>query len=126
MNRAASICLFLGVSAFSGSAIADWIEYTAQPNGDVHFFDDARVEKEGNEISVWSRVRYKTSVMGAAGFQSLVKIDCLEETESVQQSTFFSDRDWAVPAMATNTKPKRAKKIKPGSAVEVLASRLCE
>ena len=81
MNKLLSILLL----AFSCNAMAEWIEYTTRPNGDIYFFDDARVEKSSNEISVWTRIRYKTSVMAASSYQSFLKLDCSRKTETVLQ-----------------------------------------
>lgn len=103
------LLLTIFLLTFSCGVLAEWIEYSSRSNGDVFFFDDARVEKSGNEIRVWTRIRYKTSVMAASSYQSLLRLDCAENSETVLQSTFFTDKDWAKPAMATNThaKPKK-------------------
>lgn len=105
--------------------MADWIEYSAGLNGDVHFFDDARIVRVDDQVSVWTRVRYKTSVMGASSYQSLMKIDCTRRSEITIQSTFYSDALWTVPAMATNTRSKPEKTIEQGSATAVLADTIC-
>ena len=105
--------------------MAEWVEYSTRANGDVFFYDNARVQKEDNQISVWNRVRYKTSVMGASSFQSFLKIDCSERSEQTLQTTFYSDKDWTTPAMATNTRAKPKKSIKTNSATEQLANILC-
>ena len=118
--------MFLALLTFSCHSIAEWVEYSTRPNGDIFYFDDARVEKNGNQISVWNRVLYKTSLMGAFSYQSLLKIDCTEKSETTLQSTFYSDKTWTTPAMATNTKPKRKKSIKANSATQELADIVCE
>ncbi len=110
---------------FSSNSMAEWVEYSARANGDVFFFDNARVQKNGSQISVWNRTRYKTSVMGASSHQSLLKIDCSEHSETTLQSTFYSDKNWTTPAMATNTKAKPKKSISANSATEQLANILC-
>ncbi len=120
------LILFIFLLSFPSHAMAEWIEYSTQPNGDVFFFDDARVEKNGNHIRVWNRVRYKTSLMGAASYQSFLKIDCSQFSQTTLQSTFFSDKDWTVPAMATNTKPKPQKPILANSALARLANIVCK
>ena len=117
---------YLFLLTLSFNAFADWVEYSVRENGDVYFFDDARVQKDGNETRVWNRIRYKTSVMGAASYQSLLLIDCIENLESTLQSTFYSDKDWTTPAMATNKKPKPAKAIKTNSATQELAKIVCK
>lgn len=117
--------LSIFILAFSPSAIAEWAEYSTRSNGDVFFFDNARVEKSGTQISVWIRVRYKTSVMAASSYQSLLRLDCSENSETVLQSTFFTDRDWSKPAMATNTSPKPKKQVEKNSSTEKLMSILC-
>ena len=108
-----------------GSAIAQWVEYSTRPNGDVYFYDDARVQKHGSQITVWTRVRYKTSVMAASSFQSHLKLDCSEKSEMVLQSTFFTDKEWTKPAMATNTNEKPKLMVKDDSATDQLMSILC-
>lgn len=106
--------------------MAEWVEYSTRANGDVFYFDNGRVQKNGNQISVWNRVRYKTSVMGASSHQSFLRLDCSEHSETTLQSTFYSDKEWATPAMATNTKEKPKKNIKANSAMEELANILCK
>ncbi|MEL7000573.1 MAG: surface-adhesin E family protein, partial [Pseudomonadota bacterium] len=58
--------------------------------------------------------------------QSLVEVDCAQHTERVLQRTFFSDKHWEDPAMKTDTKPKRKRPIKEGSAAERLSAILCD
>lgn len=118
--------IFLFLITFSSHSIADWVEYSKRPNGNIHYFDDARVEKHGDQINVWSRVLYKTSLMGAFSYQSLLKIDCSDNFETTLQHTFYSDKHWTTPAMATNTRPKRKKSIKANSATQQLADLVCE
>ena len=122
MKKLVSIILL----TFSCSAIAEWVEFSTRSNGDVFFYDSARVEKNGGEISVWTRVRYKTSVMAASSYQSLLKLDCEEKSETILQDTFYTDKDWTKPAMATNTNMKPAKSVKENSPISELLSILCE
>jgi len=111
---------------FSCSVMAQWIEYSSKSNGDVFFYDDARVEKKNNQISVWTRVRYKTSVMAASSYQSFLRLDCAEHSETVLQSTFYTDKNWTTPAMATNTSEKPKKRVKPNSVTGQLITILCK
>jgi hypothetical protein len=106
--------------------MAEWVEYSTGTNGDVFYFDDARVQKDGNLVSVWNRIRYQTSVMGAASYQSFMRIDCSEYSESTLQSTFYTDKNWTNPAMATNTKKKPKLSINENSATQRLANILCQ
>ena len=99
--------------------------YTQGSNGDVHFYDPGRVEKIDALRRVWNGVRYKTSVMGASSFLSLLEIDCSERTEKVLQSTFFTDKHWKKPAMSTDTREKPKRQISVGSATERLTEILC-
>lgn len=122
MKKLVSVILL----TFSCSAIAEWVEFSNRSNGDVFFYDSARVEKNGGEISVWTRVRYKTSVMAASSYQSLLKLDCAEKSETILQDTFYTDKDWTKPAMATNTNMKPAKSVKENSPISELLSILCE
>lgn len=111
---------------FSSHAIAEWIAYSTRPNGDVYFYDEARLERSGALVSVWTRVRYKTSVMAASSFQSYLRLDCSKPSETVLQSTFFTDKDWTEPAMATNTIAKPEQSLAANSATAQLASILCK
>jgi len=111
---------------FSTGAMAEWVEYTIKANGDVLFFDNARIEKNGEQINVWTRARYKTSVMAASSYQSLLRLDCAENTETVVQSTFYTDRAWKKPAMATNMNEKPKTAVNPNSASGQLLSILCK
>ena len=116
------LILLLG---FPCNATAGWVEYSTRANGDVHYFDDARVQKDGNLVRVWNRVRYKTSVMGASSYQSLLKIDCAERSETTLQSTFYTDKHWTIPAMATDAMAKPKVSITADSATQPLADILC-
>ena len=122
MKKLVSIILL----TFSCSAIAEWVEFSTRSNGDVFFYDSARVEKNGREISVWTRIRYKTSVMAASSYQSLLKLDCAEKSETILQDTFYTDKDWTKPAMATNTNVKPAKSVKENLPTYELLSILCK
>jgi len=117
--------LFISLLAFSNNSIAAWIEYSKRENGDVYFYDSTRVQKNENQIKVWNRILYKTSIMGASSHQSLLKIDCANQTEATLQSTFYSDKNWSKPAMATNMKETPNKNINQTSATKKLAELLC-
>ena len=121
MKKLLSVFLLI----FSSGVHAEWIEFASQPNGDVFYFDNARVEKTGDKINVWTRVRYKTSVMAASSYQSLLRLDCSENSETVLQSTFFTDKNWTKPAMATNTNAKPKKHIAENSVTKQLIVILC-
>lgn len=102
-----------------------WRIYSEAANGDVHFFNPSRVESHSALHTVWTRIRYKRNVMAAASYQSLLEIDCSNGTEQTLQRTFFTDRDWEIPAMMTDMKPKRKRPIRKGSAAERLSTILC-
>ena len=118
--------LLLLLLTLSCNAMAAWVEYSTLANGDVYFYDDARVQTNGNLVNVWHRIRYKTSIMGASSYQGLVKIDCSEHSETTLQRTFYSDKNWTMPAMATDMKQKPTMPIAANSATERLASILCQ
>ena len=131
MTIALLICSALSAIATSQTAGADdgkgnWRQYSQQPNGDIYFYDVSRVESDDNLHRVWNRIRYKTSVMGAPSYQSLLEINCSERTERILQNTFFSDEHWEKPAMKTDKtqKPKRA--ITKDSASARLSGILCD
>ena len=121
MKRSLAVVLL----AFATQLNAGWIEFSAKSNGDVFFFDDSRVEREDDRINVWTRVRYKRSVMAASSYQSLVQINCAENTERILQDTFYTDKDWNKPAMATNMNAKPKQAIRRNSATKALAELLC-
>lgn len=110
----------------SSNVMAEWVEFSTRSNGDVFYYDNARLEKDGDHVSVWTRVRYKTSVMAASSYQSLLKLDCSVNTETILQDTFFTDKDWARPAMSTNTNPKPKKSVTENSATWQLINILCK
>ncbi len=118
--------LLIILLTFSCNTMAEWVEYSTRANGDIFFFDNARVEKSGDLVTVWNRVRYKTSVMGASSYQSLMRIDCSEYSETTLQRTFYSDENWTMPAMATDTRAKPEVTINARSATEGLANMLCK
>lgn len=117
--------LLILLLAFSCTATAEWIEYSTRSNGDVFFYDSALVDKNGSEISVWIRVRYKTSVMAASSYQSRLRLDCSDGSETILQDTFFTDKDWTKPAMATNMNEKPKTSVKENSASWQLIKVLC-
>ncbi len=116
---------FIFLLTFSNNSIAEWVEYSTRANGDVYFFDNTRVQMSANQVKVWNRIRYKTSIMGASSYQSLLKIECSNQAETTLQSTFYSDKDWSKPAMATNMQEKPKKHINKNSATKRLAELLC-
>ena len=118
--------LLILLLTFSCNTMAEWVEYSTTANGDVFYFDNARVQKDGNLVNVWNRVRYKSSVMGASSYQSFISIDCSEYSETTLQSTFYIDRDWTTPAMATDTKKKPKVYMDANSATQRLANILCQ
>ena len=122
---AASIVTTSEASA-TGAGDGEWVMYAQESNGDVYFYDTSRVDKIDTSRRVWSGIRYKTSVMGAASYLSLLEIDCSERTERVLQSTFFTDKDWKKPAMMTDTTEKPKRQIAVGSATERLTEILCD
>ena len=118
--------LLIMLLGFSCNSMAAWVEYSTGANGDVFYFDDARVQKDGDLVNVWNRIRYKTSVMGASSYQSLIEIDCSEYSETTLQRTFYSDKNWTTRAMATDMKMKPNVSIDANSATQRLADRLCQ
>ena len=110
----------------SCSAAAEWIEYSTRSNGDIYFFDNSRIEKAGDELHVWTRIRYKTSVMAASSYQSLIKLDCTKNSETVLQDTFYTDKNWTKAAMKTNTNAKPEKNVSANSASALLVNILCK
>ncbi|MEM7379361.1 MAG: surface-adhesin E family protein [Pseudomonadota bacterium] len=117
--------LTVGLLAFASVAHADWVTFATRSNGDVHFYDTARVQHDGAHVHVWTRVRYKRSVMAASSYQSHLRLDCTAQSEVVLQSTFFTDADWAKPAMATNTNPKPKTRVVASSPSGALLALLC-
>ena len=118
--------LIIVLLMFPVSAKAEWIEYVTMGNGDVHFFDNSRIEKKGNILKVWSRIRYNSSVMGASSYQNLMEIDCSERTLQILQNTFYTDKRWKSPAMATDTAARPKMNIKGKSGIDRLADILCK
>ena len=116
---------FLAPVGASAAGESGWRIYSEAGNGDVHFYDASRVETSADLRTVWTRIRYKRNVMAAASYQSLLEIDCSGRTERTLQRTFFSDRDWQQPAMKTDTKPKKKRRIRAGSVFERLAEIVC-
>ena len=113
-----------GGAAHAGDS--EWRVYSEEANGDVHFFDTSRVETTSDLHTVWQRIQYKRSVMGAASYQGLLEIDCSGRTERTLQRTFFSDRQWENPAMSTDMKEKPKRQIREGSAADRLSKILCD
>lgn len=135
MNRTRLATLLIVSAAFAvtnGNALAndagggEWVMYAEKANGDLYFYDPSRVERIKTLRHVWDGVRYKTSVMGASSFLSLLEINCSERTQRILQSTFFTDERWENAAMKTDTKEKPKTKIAVGSTTERLAQMVCD
>jgi len=105
---------------------SEWVMYAEEANGDVYFYDPSRVEKTDTLRHVWNGIQYKTSLMGAFSFLSLLEIDCLERTEKSLQSTFFTDKHWERAAMMTDMTEKPKIQIKVGSTTDQLTKILCD
>ncbi len=118
--------LLIIVLTLSSNLKADWVEYSTRVNGDVYYFDDARVQKNGSRVTVWNRARYKTSVMAAFSYQSQIVIDCATYSVATTESTFYLDKDWLKPAMATDSTEKPWVSIDAESAIGELANKLCK
>ena len=128
----ALVSVSFALTAPSGNAFADgsgdrdWVMYAEAANGNLHFYDRASVETIDTVRRVWNGLQYKTSLMGAFSFLSLVDIDCAERTEKTLQSTFFTDKNWERPAMATDRAVKPETTIAAGSPTEALANTVCD
>ena len=105
---------------------SEWVMYAEEANGDLYFYDRSRVEKIDNLRRVWNGIRYKTSVMGAFSFLSLLEINCSERTEKTLQSTFFTDENWEKAAMKTDMSEKQKTQITAGSTTEHLTEIVCD
>ncbi|MEL6769389.1 MAG: surface-adhesin E family protein [Pseudomonadota bacterium] len=129
-NREFLLFFSLALAAVGSASLADqakgWDVYFEEGNGNTHFFDSERVETRSDTHTVWTRIRYKTSVMGASSYEGLVEIDCAQRTERTLQRTFFSDRHWEEPAMSTDMTAKPTRPIAEGSAAAHLSGVLCE
>lgn len=128
-TTAVLLCSMAFVFAASGGSFAGddvWRVYSEESNGDVYFFDTSRVMSTSNSHRVWTRIRYKRSVMAASSYQSLLEVDCAARTEKTVQRTFFSDKEWEVPAMSTDMKAKAKRAIREGSATDRLSKVLCD
>ena len=118
--------LFVCLLIFSNNIKAEWVNFATLGNGDVLFFDKGSIQKNGNSLTVWTRIQYKNSVMGALSYQNFIKIDCSEYSTITLQSTYYIDSNWSTPAMATDTKEKPKVYITTNSSGELLANLLCE
>ena len=119
------LILFISLISFSFNKHERWVKILTTANGDIYFFDKLRMQKKNNFVLVWSRVKYSSSVMGAWSYQRLIKIDCTENTETTLQDTFFTDKFWTIPAMATNKKERPKVGINPGSYADKLTEIMC-
>ena len=107
-------------------AKAEWLEYSVRVNGDVYFYDSVKIRKRGALLNVWNRIQYKSSVMGARSYQSLMQIDCSNYTKQILQNTFYTDSNWTTPAIATDTQEKPKVYIKTDTATHQLVGILCD
>jgi hypothetical protein len=135
MNRTGLLAFLIFASASevtinnasaAGVGEGEWVMYAQDANGDVHFYDPSQVEKIGMQRRVLHGVRYRTSVMGASSFSSLMEIDCFEWTEKALQRTYFIDEHWLKAAMKTDTTEKPKRSIVAGSSKAQLAEIVCD
>lgn len=105
---------------------SEWVKYAEEANGDLYYYDPSRVKKIGLVRHACTGIRYKTSVMGASSFMSLLEIDCSERTEKILQSTFFTDKHWQKAAMKTDISEKLKERISVGSTTERLTELVCD
>ena len=117
--------LFISFMSSSFNNHDKWVKILTTVNGDIYFFDNLRVQNKSNFVWVWSRVKYGSSVMGALSYQRLIKIDCIGNTETTLQDTFFTDKYWTIPAMETNKKERPKVDINPGSFADKLSELMC-
>lgn len=116
--------------SFASPAVAlgsdpHWVLYFEKPNGDRYFFHEKSLKTGSDFIQVWNRIQFNASVMGAYSYQNYVEIDCVGGQERTLEATFFSDRNWGRPAMATDTQEKLAQKIQPSDPIASLFKTLC-
>lgn len=127
LPKVLAVFLSVPLAAFSTPAISEevWSVYSREDNGDVHYYDESRIDRNASSIKIWQRIQYNTSVMGASSYQGLLEINCSKRTERTLQRTFYSDRDWKVPAMNTDMKVKRKRSIRKNSATGRLSEIVC-
>lgn len=113
-------------AAASDGADNGWVKYAEEANGDLYFYDPSRIEPIDAMRRVWNGIQYKTSLMGAFSFNSLLEIDCSNRTEKTLQSTFFSDKNWEQAAMKTDTTVSENRQIEAGSTMDRLADLVCD
>lgn len=118
-----AFAILAGGASIAGES--EWRIYSEESKGDVYFYDASRVETASDLRTVWTRIRYKNSVMGAYSYQGLLEVNCTQRTVRTLQRTFFSDSDWEKPAMKTDMKAKQKRRIKEGSASARLSAILC-
>ena len=120
-----SLLLIFFLTVCCKNTKAEWVEYSTRTNGDIYFFDNTRVQMNSSLRNVWIRIKYKSSVMGAKSYQSLIRIDCSEYTETTLQNTFYTDNNWTTPAMETNIIEKQKGYISADSTTKRLTDLLC-
>jgi hypothetical protein len=125
-----AFAMSLALPSFASSVVAlgidsHWILYFEKPNGDRHFFHEKSLNTGPDVIQVWNRIQFNTSVMGAYSYQNYVEIDCVGGQERILEVTFFSDRNWSRPAMATDTQEKPPQRIQPSDPIASLFKILC-
>ena len=130
-GRIPPLLIYCIASTFAACGVSiagdgEWRAYSEEADGDVYFYDASRVQRTRRTHTVWQRIQYKRSVMGASSYQSRLEVDCSEHTVKILQRTFFSDKHWQNPAMNTDMKEKPKRSIVAGSAVERLSEILCD
>ena len=107
------------------SISADWVKYHTTENGDEFFFDNEQLKTFNDTKTVWIRVRYRTSIMGAYSYHHQMQIHCSSRGYVILQSRFFNDRNWSSPATATDNQKRPRASLTPGSIEERLAVEVC-
>ncbi len=117
--------LLICLSAFTASALADWVQFDTDVNNNKYFLENDIITGDANLIFVWQRIQYaKSTVYGDYSSSTYYKINCHENTIQLLSTTFYSDRNWA----SKNWAGKRGQEniIKSNSQEDKLRNAVCK
>ena len=117
--------IFIFLFSLSSVSSSDWVFFLKNIKGDLLLYERERVKRDGNNVYVWERIRFKNLVgNGYKSNQTYFKINCIEYSFEILQSTNYSDDNWENQIVFIGREGK-VRFIPPNSSIEVLANKVC-
>ena len=105
-------------------ASASWEKYGENSFGDQFWYDSENIERDGESVLVWQRIRYgKVTSYGDKSSLFLYRLDCQKNVSQYIKNIYYTDLNWS----KKNWTAKRGQKlvIQPGSMLAKLSNLVC-